>query len=142
MSQPVGTITPFHDSHQVGLDIADRSVVKPIPKGAVAKWTVQNVDGEKNYYRLYVSDGQKDYALRASEDGTSVYAHESSPRSLDSHVWLIPQLEGKFFGILDPATIRAWKVNGTTIELVEPPVAEDDALDAFKFKFSFGDFEY
>jgi len=99
-------------------------------------WTVQNVDGEKDFYRLYVSDGRKDYALRASEDGTSVHAYEASPTSLDSHVWLIPQLEDGFFGILDPATIRAWKMNGTTIELVEPPVAED-ALESFKFKFSF-----
>ncbi|KAF8552572.1 hypothetical protein OG21DRAFT_1486077 [Imleria badia] len=136
MSQPSGTITPFHDSHKIGLDVVDIPVIKPIQKRVVARWTVQNVDGEKGYYRLYVSDGQKDYALRASEDGTSVYAFESSPSSLNSHVWLIPHLEDEFFGILDPATIRAWKVNGTTIELAEPPIA-DDGLESFKFKFSF-----
>lgn len=61
---------------------------------------MQNVDGEQGYYRLYVSDGQKDYALRASEDGTSVYAFESSPSSLNSHVWLIPCLEKEFYGLV------------------------------------------
>jgi len=136
MSQPSGTITPFHDSHKIGLDVAGSPGVKPIQKCVVSKWTVQNVDGEKDYYRLYVNDGQKDYALRVSEDGTSVNAYEASPTSLNSHVWLIPHLEKEFFGILDPATIRAWKMNGTTIELVEPHIA-DDGLESFKFKFSF-----
>lgn len=64
----------------------------------IFQWTVQNVDSEKDYYRLYVNDGQKDYALHASEDGTTVNAHEAKPSSLDSHVWLIPHLGGEFFG--------------------------------------------
>lgn len=59
---------------------------------------VQNVDNESDYYRLYVSDGQKEYGLRASEDSTSINAFEASPSSLNSHVWLIPHLADGFFG--------------------------------------------
>lgn len=35
--EPFGTITPFHDSHKIGLDDADPPVVKSIQKCAVAK---------------------------------------------------------------------------------------------------------
>lgn len=44
-----------------------------------------------------MSDGEKYYALRVSEDGTRITAFEAKRGSLVSHVWLIPHLADGFY---------------------------------------------
>ncbi|KAI9574154.1 hypothetical protein HD554DRAFT_2165654 [Boletus coccyginus] len=131
-----GTIAPFSGSCKIGLDDSSPPIVKAVSKSAIAEWTVQNFDNAPDCYRLFVNDGERDYALSASEDKTSISAFEGSPASSDSHVWYILEFPDGYYYIQDILTRRAWKLNGNSIALASLPVG-NDGLKPFKFRFTF-----
>ncbi|KAF8125957.1 hypothetical protein EV363DRAFT_1075361, partial [Boletus edulis] len=97
ITEAFSTIAPFRGPYKIGLDNSNPPIVKAIPKGAVAEWTVQNFDDAPDCYRLFVNDGKKDWALSASEDKTTISTYESNPASSNSHVWYIVDFPDEYY---------------------------------------------